>query len=267
MSIYRDKCGFPIGGWLMEEEDYDALDDASTDALASCRDLFHAPEEIDPRRFMKTEHQGMVGSCQGHALTSCMEYCWYVQTGKEKQFSRAMGYYGSQRIDGIRGDRGSTLNGGRRLATEHGVSLEEEWPYVARYNPRPPGGWNRQFEKAEPFKIRSSQILRQTVDVFDYLASGFGSVEIGIPWGVRLRGDTIVSWSPRGGGHAVAILGYTRQHEFWMFNSHGPQWGDNGWAKLPWDICEEMIRFRGSVFQGLSDMSTPEPREFDVELW
>jgi hypothetical protein len=77
---------------------------------------------IDPRQFMKVENQGSVGSCQGHSISSCVEWCYAIATGGEKlQLSRAYGYYETQRLDGITGDRGSTIEGGVKLATQYGI--------------------------------------------------------------------------------------------------------------------------------------------------
>ena len=271
--------GFPVGGWLMEQENRFQLQALSTDLSAFMQSAYRGPDEIDPRRFInprfmdvdprpdhKVEDQGAIGSCQGNALSSVCEYCYFLATGgKRVEFSRAYGYYGSQKIDGISGDRGSTLDGGRKLVTEHGIPPEEAWPYQPRYSPSPPGGWEKQYEYAAPNKIKSHTVLKSSSDVHKYLAAGFGAVEIGISWGGDVNSDGVFRWKPGGGGHALCFLGYvTIQGKlyFWMLNSWGERWGKGGWALVSAETVDQMFRDRFTVMIGLSDMSAPKPRAY-----
>lgn len=253
-------------GWAHDKEDLDRLQSESQEFFLSVRGQFEAPAEIDPRGWHKIENQRSMGSCQGHALSSVCEMCYRIATGKIIHFSRMWCYIGTQRIDGITGDRGSTITGGRDLASKHGVCREETWPYPQRYTRDIPDGCE---DEAKEFKIKSHTILRSYHDTFAYLASGQGGVEIGISWNSSCdpRNGVIASYkSGRGGGHAVSLLGYSSRKDnqdrnyLWMANSWGEQWGNNGWAEVAPAAIDAMLDDRYTVFVGMSDLTAPEPR-------
>jgi len=272
--------GYPVGGWLLEQENRFALNSLSTDLSGLLQGTFQGPAEVDPRgmvaaSFMDSdprpdvtvEDQGQQGSCQGHALSSVCEFCYFIATGGQRvEFSRAYGYYGSQKIDGINGDRGSTLDGGRRLVTEKGIPLESVWPYPPKYNNQPPGGWEHQYEAAAANKIQSHTVMKSGEDCKKYIGLGIGGIEIGISWGGNVNSQGVFQWSPSGGGHALCFLGYTTINGivyFWMLNSWTKKWGLDGWALVPITTVDQMLRDRSTVMIGLSDMSAPEPRAWD----
>ena len=95
------------------------------------------PDEVD-FSWHVLENQMRQGSCQGHSLTSCMEGCYWIDSGgKTVELSRNAGYRFSQMEDGISGDQGSTLSGGV-AAAKKGVCKEEYFPYTETYSRRIP---------------------------------------------------------------------------------------------------------------------------------
>lgn len=266
MSVNPDGTG----GYRIDLERRDLLEAGSTgidfDGLMRG---FAEPEEIDPRSYHKTENQGSVGSCQGHDLSTCVEHCYHVAVGEVKQFSRAYAYYATQVIDGISGDQGSTIEGGVRLAKERGLPPEENWPYNGQYDPRPPGGWQAQYEAAAPWKIRSHTVLRSYADVYRYLASGVGAVTIGTAWGLNPQNGVCESFNPGGGGHATPFLGYSKRKDsqgrkyLWKLNSWGNGWGINGWAEIAPRAVDQMFGHQFTVMIGVSDLTTPGARKID----
>ena len=145
-------------GYAVELENFEELEKTGEDPeLMLTKAKENLPTfnpKIDPTVLFNILNQGNQGSCQGHSLSTIFTICYFLITGRIEYFSRAAAYYLSQRKDGIRGDRGSTLNGGRWVATQHGLCLESHWAYPSRYNPKEPSGINY------PFKLVASKPTR-----------------------------------------------------------------------------------------------------------
>lgn len=253
-------------GYLIEKEDREWLRSYATPMRLMADIDFAAPEEIDPRPWHRIENQGSMGSCQGHALSSVCEYAFRIATGKTTQFSPLFGYYATQKIDGLLGrDVGSTIAGGVKCAMQYGCCPLEVMPYPSpvRYTGQIP---QEAWPAAEPFKIRSHAVCNNYADVFNYLASGQGGVEIGISWGSGMQGAVIERFSPGGGGHAVCFLGYSRRKDsqgrnyLWKANSWGRDWGNQGWAEVAPMAVDQMGAHQYTVMIGMSDLSVPRPR-------
>lgn len=233
---------------------------------------FAAPPEIDPRPWHRIENQGSMGSCQGHALSSVCEMAYHIATNEVIQFSPLFAYYATQQIDGLLGrDVGSTISGGMQCAKQFGACPLEVMPYPnpVRYSGKIAP---EAFTAASPFRIRSHAVCRNYDDVYAFLASGQGGVEIGISWSGAMTPDgdgVIEQFRPGGGGHAVCFLGYSRRVDsqqrpyLWLANSWSQQWGDNGWAEVAPRAVDQMARHPDTVMIGLSDLSTPTPRKID----
>lgn len=246
--------------------------------LAEFRGL-RIPDKIDPRPWHRIENQGSMGSCQGHALSSVCELGWRIATRCSRredmiQFSPLFAYITSQEIDGIRGrDDGSTINAGRQSAMQYGCCPLELCPY-----PNPVQYTDRiskdAFEAAKDFKIRSHTLCRNYDDVFAFLASGQGGVEIGIAWGDQMmecRNGVLERFYPGQGGHAVCFLGYddelkdrSGRHYLWLANSWSEEWGERGWARVSPPAVDQMCRHRDTVMVGLSDLDVRDNRSREI---
>lgn len=267
-------------GYLIDEEDLPLLAETSTQ-LPLRQLAVNAPVEIDPRGWHRIEDQGQMGSCQGHALSSVAELAYYIgqhdrnrRGDTPKQFSPLFAYYASQKHDGILGsDVGSTLAGGLKSAMNDGSCPLEIMPYpnpvvyTGRFTPRA-------YDSAKPFLIGRHTVCRSYDDVFNFLASGQGGVEIGIRWpdewmncsGVLERYNAGYG----GGGHAVCFLGYSRRVDssgrkyLWMANSWGRQWGNQGYAEVAPAAVDQMSQHADTAMIGLSDMAVDDVRPRDV---
>jgi len=259
----------PTGGWLHEAEDYDWLYSHRTPMMR--HSLSELPEEVDFGEWVIIEDQGSQGSCQGHSLSSCVEVCHTEAGGDYTQLSRAQAYYESQRLDGIRGDSGSTITGGCRLATEHGLVTERDWPYPSRYNPARPAG----YESMTRYKISGFDAIKDFDDLIAVLLSR-KAVNIGISWGRAMDrhndGGVVTSFSPGGGGHAIALMG-ARVKDFAgntlgyphpvLYNSWSRRWGRAGRCLLSRQAVEQMLSHRWTVMMVLHGAPTPKPVEID----
>ena len=221
----------------------------------------------------RIEYQGAMGSCQGNDLASCLECCYYQKTGDKIQFSRIFAYRETQKIDGIRGDQGSTISGGVKLARETGLPLETTVPYPNRYPSRFQPS-QAAYDEAAKHKIRSHVRIDSPQQARDWILTNMGAVTLGISWPVRLSSGAVVKSfrGGGGGGHAIAILDYYQAKEkinpfgedvFVVANSHGKNYGDHGWFYITRNAFSQMLSHRWTAAFGVSDMTTPKPRVFN----
>jgi hypothetical protein len=261
-------------GWLRDKEDWGYLRGLGTDQPVLAMRGTYEEATADPRDVLKVENQGPQGACQGHAISSVCEWCYILQTQDVNlQLSRAMGYYESQRISNIRGDRGSTISAGVKLAVNTGICEEPLWPYPSRYNARRPSDWDAVVENAGKYRIKSTYQLKSYEAIRTFVGSGQGGVSIGISWGSGMSQPVLERFAPGGGGHAIGLFSLSERKDsndrpyVWMMNSWGPSWGVRGWSEWSPGAIESMMRHRYTVAIGLSDMPGVAPRQFDLEDW
>lgn len=263
-----------LNGWRVDLENRDELH-AMCDSMiqmSAYRGTFAAPAVVDPRPWLRVENQGSIGSCQGNALSTCHEIAYKIATGDTSfQSSRRAAYIWSQRVDNIRGDQGSTLSAGMKVVQEMGLPTEATVPYfTAGYTAKIPNE-EKAKQEAQQYKIRKSVRMKSAQDVYDWLAAGFGGVQIGIMWPDSWMdppaGKPLPSFRPGGGGHSTAIVGYLSENEFINANSWGEQWCDGGYGIVLRKDVDAFIRHRFSEVIAHTDMSVPEPRTWDLPNW
>ena len=264
---------YEFTGYRLDLERYGEIRDTAQPFLLTDGD-FRAPDEIDPRGKVRHDRQGNMGSCQGFALSNCGEYLRLIAErdtafSTDKQFSQLFAYLETQRFDGLLGrDSGSTISGGLKVAKQIGFCPEDLLHYRTPY-PRNARSLvtTGMREAASPFRVQSHAWLESYEDIFRYLASGVGAVHTGTIWnnsfyassGVLERVNTA-----GGGGHATAWLGYSTRKDsqgrnyIWRLNSH-----NDDWTELSPSVVDQLCRHRWTAIVGVSDLSTPRPREVD----
>jgi hypothetical protein len=193
-------------------------------------------------------------SCTGHAVAGLMDTVLARMPGAggtPPRVSPYMLYRLGRRYDEFPGeaDAGSSLRGVFRGWFHHGAALAEAWPTL-RMNPepdlsdeafiracreRPLGAYYR----VNPFRLDDMQSAINEL----YAVAVSGAVHDGwrVPVMMKdplsgkdlhviLRSEADESL----GGHAFILVGYN-QVGFLVQNSWGTEWGDNGFATLPYD--------------------------------
>lgn len=226
------------------------------------------PAEIDPRQWFDTENQGSMGSCQGCSLASCVELQHYLTTGEEVQISKAFAYLASQERDGLLGrDSGSTLAGGS-WAARRGLPLESRFPYSTNYS----SVYSRYRQQKDEilrddsqlYKLEGAVPLATEEDMYRWVSSYSGFVQIGILWGLPDAWE-ITRYTASGGGHAVVFAGYLKVSNWpngrgWLLhNSWGKGWGRDGWGLVHPSVIGQMLQARYSDFVGRSISKSPKP--------
>jgi len=207
----------------------------------------------DPIGAVDVLNQGAQGSCQGHALATVFSICFFLATGRREWFSRAAGYYLSQRKDGIRGDRGSTLSGGRWVATEHGMCLENDWKYPARYNPAEPAGVKYLY------KLKATKPMKTVKEVTDWIDAGL-PVQTGLSWNDSCSREIVTNWRGGGGGHSTCFWQRSNAGNVKNINSWGKTWNGDGVHEWTEGSIAAALRHQWTVLIGYAPdgMSFPD---------
>ena len=264
---------YPIGGWLWDQEDPVFLASVADESAVLAMRGSYNEALFDPRKVIRVEQQAQQGACQGHAISTCCEWTYIVQTGDtDLQLSRAMGYYETQRIDGIRGDSGSTISGGVKLASTTGICEESLWPYPSRYSNSRPRDWDAVKANAAKYRIGNSLRLTTYDGIRTFLGSGQGGITIGISWGNEMSRAVVESFSGAGGGgHAISLLSLSDRKSndgrpyVWMCNSWGTTFGNGGWSEWSPRAIDQMCNHRHTTAIGVSDMPAVKPRPLSLD--
>lgn len=239
---------------------------------------YSAPEKISVRSWFKIRNQGGKGSCTGHARAACGEISNYYDTrGKIIRLSPDWAYYTGQKRSNLLGrDQGATIMGSLEGAKIDGECLEDTMPYREGYDPRFPEA--ARLEGSQHL-IKRWSILRSPQEWFDWLATGQGSIMIGVPWTRNLanyRGGKPLKDVGGGslGGHAIPITGYTLDENgdpvYEDPNSHGEGYGDNGWLYLHTRAVEQLYNGDWLEAVGISDIqewADPVVRKVEFDMW
>lgn len=220
----------------------------------------------------------VVHNCQGHSLSSVVEWCYMVATrGQSVQLSRAMAYYETQRLDGLLGrDDGSTVENGVKLALGPGLCLEEQWKYRDVYNPARPANFKELLETAKNYVIGSALNVTDYDPGRVFLGSGMGGIHMGIGWGSSMDTPIVETFRPGRGGHSICALCLSSRTDhngepyWWIMNSWSEEWGSRevpGWQEWSPTAIRQMLRHEFTVMVALSDMKNIKPRVLDVAEW
>lgn len=265
-------------------EDKEEIIASSVDAEYAVRGAI--PDQIDPRNselathgFLQVEMQGSVGACQGVSLTDTAEFAYAFATGEVIQFDWMHAYIESQKENNIRTDGGSTLSGGTRAA-KRGFRPKKGNDYPNAYP-----GWkyvtDAMKKEAEPFPLMSSTVMKDANNIREYIGSGIGIVQIGMPWGPAMKPDAkgiVNDWytTREDGGHAWTICGYVQDvvvgarspHGWWPVckNSWSIRWGLRGYFYFNPVALNKCMQHPHTVCLGRSDMNVPKPRKIKFDF-
>lgn len=211
--------------------------------------------------------QGLVvHNCQGHSLTTTMEGAYYLATAGSIQLCRNFAYVMSQKVDNISGDSGSTVSGGVKVATSAGLCREELWKYSGSYTRNPPGGWDPLLKDGLNYVAGGYTPIEGYDQAFKFHASRLGWIHSGFMWGDSVdrqagNGGVIENWSPGGGGHSVAFVGYTPEKSdgqgrpyLIQVNSWSERWGNNGFVLWSPKAFDAMCNHQWSEVVGIHSL-------------
>ncbi len=234
-------------------------------------DIKTLPESANIASWCQIEDQMQQGSCQGNARTSAEEVAIYRQTeGQVIQLSRQFAYITSQKVDGIRGDNGSTMEGGAKASQTVGSCLETLAPYTGKYYTT---FSQEAYDNAAEHKLTRRVRLENYDQVLRWQVWGVGGCVIGISWNSSMEPNDqgrIESYRQGGGGHALGLLDWTRKYTdssgrpyLQMFNSWSKRWGFEGRAFISPSVVDYWCRNETVLGYAKLELKDIKPREYD----
>lgn len=264
-----------LAGYPIDLEDREYIESLPDEAPVLALRGSYTETRLDARQILKVETQEQQGACAGHSLSSILEWIFAIATGGLKiQLSRAMAYYETQRIDGIRGDAGSTIGGGVKLA-KRGLCSEPLWAYPSRYNPQRPANYEEVLKDAEKYRIATEVRITSYEGWRTFAGAGLGGIHGGWNWNSSMEKPVVESFHPTGrdGGHSEAGICLSDRLDSqgrpycWILGSWDVGFAQKGWQEFSPTCIEQMLQHPNTVMVGLSDMPNLKPRVFSVDDW
>ncbi len=211
--------------------------------------LLQLENEIRPEKsLLHVRDQGREGACTGFGLAAVIDYL-NIKRYRDVRVSTRMLYEMAKRHDEWPGEGydGSSCRGAIRGWYGMGVCSEKSWPYEA--------GHDGLLTVARAKEARENTIgayYRLRPNIVDFHAALnevhvlYVSANVHSGWWrsnlVAQDGAKIIPYRKRTeGGHAFAIVGYN-DRGFWVQNSWGHSWGQDGIALWSYEDWQENIR-------------------------
>jgi len=195
--------------------------------------------------------QGQEGACTGFALAAVINYL-LAQRGTPRTVSPRMLYELARRHDEWPGEGyvGSSARGAMKAWERHGVCSHAEWPdlmhgahnldeEMAKRGMKTPGGayYRVDFRQVRHVHAALNEVGIVYVSLMVHAGwgePGPGSVVVADAGAEAFTLPVITRRGRADGGHAVALVGYTEEG-FVVQNSWGVDWGNGGFALLPYE--------------------------------
>ena len=215
---------------------YFSKSNTSNNTTSNC----NSPNKIMPPVYQ----QETLGSCTANALCAAMQF-----NNSNIQGSRLFVYYNERLVDNTTDeDGGAYLSDGIDVLKKYGVCQESEWPYdISKYTLEPTKSCYTNALEHKAIKVEniSQDLFRMkkalwsgypiilAIRIFNSFTSDYIK-ETGI---VSMPDDNDILI----GSHAILVAGYNDNmiiddnKGYWICrNSHGANWGDNGYFYLPY---------------------------------
>ncbi|MEP6668454.1 MAG: C1 family peptidase [Chthoniobacter sp.] len=240
----------------------------SDDALRKQREAFDLPARNlgDTGYLTAVEDQGEISSCTAHAVVGMAEYLIKAATYETQDLSRLYLYKATRDLMGVSGDTGAYIRSTIKAMATLGIPAERWWAYNPEFLDCTPPPLT--YAIAANFKALTYKRIdgngfsteMTLLLLLHVLAAGF-PVAFGFPLyrsivaaqagSAIIPAPGVLSGDRQIGGHAVLAVGYDTSIEYQgldaqqniipkkgaliIKNSWGEDWGDGGFAYLPFD--------------------------------
>lgn len=203
------------------------------------------PQSVDLREWdSPVEDQGMLGSCVANAITNSYELMQRKEDiSKFKELSKLYTYYHARYIEkSVDADYGVVYIKNALMAVKKfGICTEELWPYKINYFAKQPSP--DCYADACTRRIPSYTYVNTLNNMLENITE-YKPIVIGMTvyksFMNLTKSDPVVPLPTETdlevGGHAVTVVGYSiPDSTFLIKNSFGVDWGNNGYALLPFE--------------------------------
>lgn len=194
------------------------------------------PVKIDNRQLASvTDNQGTTPHCAGYSICNLCEAILWKRTGRLVNLNADQVYAHAKLIDGDVNGEGTYLEAAIKAALKLGGFQNPENIRIGTVN----------NDRTDATIERVKYLLHK----YDFLHVG---CEITTGYNQCTRNDPYVKHTNVScGGHAMLAVGYD-QDGLYLQNSWGREWGDRGFAILPWQIFKKEFLY-GCYVQGCYD--------------
>jgi hypothetical protein len=239
------------------------------------------PNSVDHRPHLTEIRKQSRGDCGSFAMAAMREYHVSIQSKTKMYLSPRFLYDVRDKSDQIDIDNfgklvirsevvsGVTIEQIAAILQTYGICPEFSYPYqdITYENTQTPP--KRAFRTAEAFKIDSIRFLtgssspQQRIQLFKNCLANIGPVVVGMS--CFPNADNVRFWAPVNkddkpvGGHAVCLVGYDSTG-FILRNSWGEEWGQNGYAIVPYTDIEY-------IGYGVTIVPFKKPKAIPWPLW
>lgn len=206
----------------------------------------------------RIENQGLVPSCVGYGTTTIKELADKL-SGEKTELSPIWLYDQCKRIDGSPYEAGTYIRTAMKILAKKGCAPEKLVPYDGNYYYGKYKNLSIDEEYIRPYRIKTYARLVSIDDMLRCLSQhGPFSMGVLVTDGFeKPLEDGLIPIDSKSvdGGHCIACIGYSiPQSIFYIVNSWGYSWGNNGIAKMPFDY---FLRY-GMDAWGIVDISPNE---------
>lgn len=228
---------YPVGIQPDPPDDRDIL-------MVSLLPEVELPVKKDYRNLMgSVRDQGDEPLCGGFSSSSMKESQEWKERGKFIRFSPRHSYVMSRIVEPIKGD-GTTLRALVKALHQFGICEESFWPFIPGKEGSPKPGAD---ENAYQYRISAYARLHNFSDITrSLIANGPGLIGLHVTpewYSIPETGimEPLEDWVYSYGGHAVCYCGYDRENKLLLIkNSWGADWGDKGYAWIPFETVEKL---------------------------
>lgn len=183
------------------------------------------------------------GDCTSHSADGVKEQQDSREYGRKIKLSQRFIYHHIKQISEIWYSEGDFLRNGFKALEKYGACLEETYPYKEFEDwkdyakPKPP---QEAYEEADKFKIKNYYRVDTDIDSLrSAIYQNKSPIGISMGWYKSYYSERDDGYLPlpgdhKYGGHALVAVGW-ENNKFWFRNSHGTNYGKDGYFYIPFN--------------------------------